>query len=120
MVAPDINRRLGNAPLREDIDSFNGFQSIIDYKPLRPEATPEALAQKYATMLAVQQEETIKIAAAKAATDAAREAEWDFHNAVLAMKETVKGQYGSNSNEAQAIGFKKKSERKRPAKKTTP
>jgi hypothetical protein len=30
------------------------------------------------------------------------------------MKECVRGQFGSDSNEAQAIGFKKKSERKRP------
>jgi hypothetical protein len=29
-------------------------------------------------------------------------------------KEVVRGQYGSDSNEAQAIGLKKKSDRKRP------
>jgi hypothetical protein len=35
------------------------------------------------------------------------------------MKEAVKGQFGSNSDEAAAVGFKKKSERKRPKKKPT-
>ncbi len=48
------------------------------------------------------------------AADAARLAEWEFHNAVLAMKEVVKGQFGSDSDEAQSIGLKKKSDRKRP------
>jgi hypothetical protein len=32
----------------------------------------------------------------------------------MAMKEAVRGHFGSDSNEAQAIGYKKKSERKRP------
>jgi hypothetical protein len=35
------------------------------------------------------------------------------------MKEAVKGQFGSDSDAAQAVGFKKKSERKRPTKKKT-
>jgi hypothetical protein len=30
------------------------------------------------------------------------------------MKEVVRGQFGSDSNEARAVGLKKKSERKRP------
>lgn len=49
----------------------------------------------------------------RAAADAARLAEWEFHNAVIAMKEVVRGQFGSDSNEAQAVGLKKKSDRKR-------
>ena len=36
------------------------------------------------------------------------------YSGLLAMKELVRGVYGSDSNEAQAIGYKKKSERKRP------
>jgi hypothetical protein len=32
----------------------------------------------------------------------------------MAMKETVRGLFGSDNNEAQAIGYKKKSERDRP------
>lgn len=61
-----------------------------------------------------QQAKTEKLAIAKAATDAARLAEWEFHNAILAMKECVRGQFGSDSDAAQAVGFKKKSERKCP------
>ena len=38
-----------------------------------------------------------------------------IHNAVLAMKEVVRGQFGADSNEAQSVGLKKKSDRKRPS-----
>ena len=58
--------------------------------------------------------ETELLTKAKAATDKARQAEWEFHNAVMAMKEAVRGHFGSDSDEAQAVGYKKKSEHKRP------
>ena len=87
---------------------------ILGQSTKRSNATPEALQQAYQAMLAQQQIETEKLALYRAASDAARLAEWEFHNAVLAMKEVVKGQFGSDSNEAQSVGLKKKSDRKRP------
>jgi hypothetical protein len=70
----------------------------------------------YQKMLLQQQLLTERQAVYKATADDAKQAEWAFHNAVLAMKEAVRGQYGSDSNEVQAIGIKKKSNRKRPFK----
>jgi hypothetical protein len=119
MPTPDTNRRLSPKTLQQDVDSHNGFQTIPNYNTSRPEATPEALNAAYEDMLLKQREETEKQALFKAASDAARLAEWEFHNSVLAMKEAVKGQFGSDSNEAAAVGFKKKSERKRPQKNST-
>jgi len=55
----------------------------------------------------------------KSAADAARLAEWELHNAMLAVKEVVKGQFGSDSDQPQAVGLKKKSERERPSRKKT-
>ena len=52
------------------------------------------------------------------AAEAARKAEQDFHNAVLAMKEAVKGQFGSDGKEAVTIGLKRKSDRKLPTRKS--
>lgn len=114
MPIPDTNRRLTPAVINQDVDSYNGSKTIDGYSTKRPNATPEALQQAYQTMLAQQQAETEKLALYRAASDAARLAEWEFHNAVLTMKEVVKGQFGSDSNEAQSIGLKKKSDRKRP------
>ena len=56
--------------------------------------------------------------ASESASDAARLAEWEFHNAVLAVQEVARGQFGSDSNEAQSVELKKKSDRNRPTRQT--
>jgi len=114
MPLQNTSRRLSAQLLDQDIDALNGFNTVQGYSTKRKEATPEALQQAYQTMLAQQQSETEKLALYRAAADAARLAEWEFHNAVLAMKEVVRGQFGTDSNEAQSVGLKKKSDRKRP------
>ena len=115
MSPQNTNRRLAAQSLGQDVDSLNGFNTIHSYSTQRQEATPLTLQQTYQAMLASQQAETEKLALYRAAADAARLAEWEFHNAVLAMKEVVRGQFGADSNEAQSVGLKKKSDRKRPA-----
>lgn len=119
MPTANTNRRLSPQNLHQDIDAYNGFKTIDSYSTKRNNATPEALQQAYQTMLIQQQVETEKLALYRAAADAAQLAEWEFHNAVLAMKEVVKGQFGSDSDEAQAVGLKKKSDRKRPMRQRT-
>ena len=114
MSPQNTSRRLAAQSLSQDVDSLNGFNTIQGYSTQRPEATPIALQQTYQAMLALQQAETEKLALYRAAADAARLAEWEFHNAVLAMKDVVRGQFGADSNEAQSVGLKKKSDRKRP------
>jgi hypothetical protein len=52
-------------------------------------------------------------AAFKAARDATVAAEWAAHNVMIGVKEQVKAQYGSASDEVQALGLKKKTEYKR-------
>ncbi|MGB3200695.1 MAG: hypothetical protein WBA99_07325 [Nodosilinea sp.] len=114
MNTVDFSRRVSAKTIEADINSFHSMNFIKNYIPVRSEATPEALKAGYDAMRAKQQKETELLAAIKAASDAARLAEVEFHDMVMAMKETVRGQYGSNSDEAQAIGYKKKSEYKRP------
>ncbi len=108
------NRKITPQLLQQDIDAFNGLGSIRTYATSRAEATPEALQNAYQTLQLRRQAEKECLALYQASVDAARTAEWDFHNAILAMKEVVRGQFGSDSNEARAIGLKKKSDRKRP------
>ncbi|AUS99456.1 hypothetical protein CLI64_03085 [Nostoc sp. CENA543] len=113
----NTNRRLTPSNIDQDINSFHGLQTITDYQTSRDDASTSKLAATYEAMLNAQKAEVEKLTLYRAASDAARLAEWEFHNAVLAMKEVVRGQYGSDSNQAQAVGFKKKSERKRPSRK---
>lgn len=114
MPVVNITRRLPVKTISADIDSLNGLGTVNNYLPVRSDAAPEALRANFTAMQAMQQKETELQAMLKAAADAARQAEWDFHNGVLGMKEAVRAQFGPDSNEAQAIGYKKKSEYKRP------
>jgi hypothetical protein len=117
MATQNTNRRLSPVIIKQDLDAYNGLKTILDYQTHREEATAENIQEVYETMLAKQRDETEKQVLFKNASDMARLSEWEFHNRILAMKEAVRGQYGSDSNEASAVGFKKKSERKRPTKK---
>ena len=114
MPSTDISRRLRPDYLDQDVDSLRGARTIADYTSPRPETTLEGLQNSYAEMMAAQEGETEIMVRAKAAADKARLAEWRFHQNVLAMKALVRGVYGSDSDEAQAVGYKKTSERKRP------
>ena len=117
MPTQDKTRRLPSQSISQDITSLHGLQTVSTYDTTRADASVANLLQAYQDMLTQQQAETEKLTLYRAATDAARLAEWEFHNAVLAMKEVIRGQYGSDSDEAQAVGLKKKSERKRPSRK---
>ncbi len=114
MPVINITRRLPVKTISTDIDSLIALGTVEGYIPVRTDATPTALKANYETMLAMQQKETELQAMVKAASDDARQAEWEFHNSILGMKEAVRAQFGPDSNAAQAIGYKKKSERKRP------
>jgi len=58
---------------------------INSYDTTRSDASVDKLQQAYQAMLAQQQTETEKLTLYRAAADAARLAEWEFHNTVLAM-----------------------------------
>ena len=49
-----------------------------------------------------------------AARDNATAREWEFHNLMPGAKDQVTAQFGRDSNEVQALGLKKSSERKAP------
>ncbi len=114
MTPIDFSRRIPTKRISADISAYHGLSTVIGYISARPEATDKSLKSAYEKMIANQKKEIEIAAMLKAATDAARQAEADFHDAVLAMKESIRGQFGPNSDEAQAVGYKKKTEYKRP------
>jgi hypothetical protein len=111
------NKRLSRSTLQKDVEAMNRLNAIPNYSTTRSEATPEGLQLAYRTMLSKQQFEIEQQVIVRSAAEGARKAERDFHDAVIAMKEAVKGQFGSDSNEAAAIGLKRKSDRRRPNRK---
>ncbi|MDJ0708189.1 MAG: hypothetical protein QNJ46_33375 [Leptolyngbyaceae cyanobacterium MO_188.B28] len=109
----DTTRRLTPKRIDQDVQALNGLRTIKNYTPVRQAAAYETVQQTYRDMLQSQQQEIEMEARLKATRDRAREAEWAFHNSVLAMKQSVLGQFGPDSHEIQAVGYKKKAERKR-------
>ncbi|MGC1218889.1 MAG: hypothetical protein WA883_15560 [Phormidesmis sp.] len=114
MTTVNFSRRIPQKRISADIDAYHGLGTVTGYIPTRVEATGKNLKVTYDQMVAKQKRETELEAMIKSAADAARQSEVEFHDAVIAMKESIRGQFGSNSDEAQSVGYKKKSEYKRP------
>lgn len=116
-MAKNQNVRLRPQFLQEDRDIHTALQSIPNYAPANTAYTKTALAAKLTAMKSAQDAELAAQNALAAARDAANTAEWDFHNAILSAKDQVIAQFGKDSDQVQALGMKKKSERKAPRRK---
>ena len=113
-MAKDQTRRNSPQLLQEDKDSHDGIKGIADYDPSNPDFAKDKLQAARDAMETAQAAEVNAEAAAKAARDAANAKEWAFHNAILGAKQQVVAQYTDDSDEASAVGLKKKSEYKKP------
>lgn len=116
----DQTRRLTPSTLQADTDALNALKKIPNYQPANASYTLDKVQAASDNMDAKDADETQKQAALDAARDDATTAEWQFHNAILGVKEQVRAQFGADSNELQALGLTKKSERAKPSTPATP
>ena len=116
-MAKNETKRLRPIQLQADQDALTAIQNLGDYKPANPAYGAEKLGAALSAMQSAQQAEVNAANALASARDAAVAAEWDFHNAMLGVKEQVVAQYGDDSDAVQSLGLTKKSERKSPARK---
>jgi hypothetical protein len=120
-MAKDQTKRLAPHIIQEDKDVVAAIGSMVPaYAPSNALYSQANLASAQATMTGSQTVEVQKAADATTARDAANAKEWAFHNAVLEAKKQVQAQYGSDSDQVQSIGLKRKSEYKKPSPKKTP
>ncbi len=117
-MAIDKTRRLSPSIKQDDLDTLAALKNITGYTPANPAYTLTKVQTAQTGMSAAQDIEVQAQAAADAARDGATAAEWAFHDVILGVKEQVRAQFGADSNELQAIGLKKKSEKARPGVKT--
>ena len=116
-MAKNQNKRLVPSFIQADADSYTAWLGITTYAPANTAYAKIAVTAKYTAFKSAQDAELAAQVAVATARDAAAAAEWEFHNTVLAVKEQVIAQYGKSSDQAQAMGLKKKSEYKSPARK---
>ena len=118
-MAFDQTRRLRPVVLDEDRDALVAVQNMHGYTPINAAYTPDRLQAAYEAVEAARDAEVNAQNALDAARVAAIRAEWNFHNAILGVKDQVIAQYGADSNAVASLGLKRKSERKRPARRST-
>ena len=111
-MAQHETRRLSPTVRRDDLDCYNAIAGISGYEPMNESLDPAHLLTARNAMQAADAAEVNAEAAWKAARDAANSKEWAFHNLLLSAKDQVIAQFGDDSDQAQAVGLKKKSEYK--------
>jgi hypothetical protein len=113
-MAKNENKRISPAQLQADMDAYTALQTIGDYAPANSAYAKTAVETKLTVMKGTQDTELAAQIALATARDNAAAAEWEFHNALLGVKDQVIAQYGKSSDELQSLGLKKKSEYKAP------
>jgi len=114
------SNRLRLSQIQTDKDAFAALQAITAYAPANTAFTLAKINAAQASVASAQQAEAQAAAAAAAARDDAVARERDFHDLMQGAKSQVIAQFGPDSNEAQALGLKKKSEYKRPTRRAKP
>lgn len=112
-------KRLRPAQIAEDESGFAALQAMALYEPANQAYALQAVNTAHGLMDSARTEESQAQAALDTARDNAVAKEWAFHNLMLRVKDQVIAQFGPDSNEAQALGLKKASERKAPQRKKT-
>ncbi len=116
-MAKDQTKRISSKDLNHDISSNDALKSIDGYSPINAQCSVANVKSLYDSMVTARANETQAEAALSTARDKALNAEWSFHNIILASKDQVKAQFGKDSNELHSMGIKKSSEYKKRASK---
>lgn len=96
--------------LDADLQTVDAIGEMPDFKPFDKGLAHAALIAARDAMRSAQTAEDAAKRAADAARDAADLAERSFHDLVTKAKTAIKGQYGADSTQVQAVGLKRQSE----------
>ena len=105
--------RLAPLTLEADRETMLALQDMHDYQPRNPSYSVATMVALEVALTQAEQAERRARIALDAARDQAIAAAHAFHDAALGAKAEVIAQYGADSSAVQAIGLKRKSERRR-------
>ena len=105
--------------LKKDNEAYIALKSIPNYVPVNKDVELNKVEIIHSNMLAAQEQRMLLENQLKAQTDKCAIAEHAFHDAMLEVKAQVKALYGSDSDELNSLGIKKKSDysQRKPRKK---
>jgi hypothetical protein len=104
--------------MEADRASLLALKDLSDYTAVNPLYSTESLIALDQTTARAGEATLRARKALAAARDAEVDAAREFHGAMLGAKSAVIAQYGSDSPAVQAIGLKKKSQHKRPGRRS--
>ena len=110
----NTSNRLRPNQVTDDESAFAALQAMAGYAPANQAYTLAAITAAHGALQSAWTAESQAEAALASARDNAVTAEREFHNLMLGAKDQVTAQFGRDSNEVQALGLKKASERKPP------
>lgn len=117
-MAPKTKYRIPRATLEADRDVIEALAKLPDYSPANRECSVSNLQTLEAALTRSEQAESRSKRAYDVSVEQTTDAGWAIHTMVQAAKEQVVAQYGNDSNEVQMIGRKKRSQYKRPTRRT--
>ncbi len=117
-MAGNETKRIATQIIQADVDAFLGFKAVPGYQPINPAFSLDTVTELHEALRAADEAEVHTQNAYAAARDAATAAQWKFHNAMLGVKNQILAQFGPDSDQVAALGLKKKSERKKPARRS--
>ena len=118
-MASRSKTRVAPATLDADRDTLLAIQDLTDYLPRNAAFSADTLATLENTLTSAEKDELRTRIAHEASRDRAIAAAQAFHEATLGAKAEVIAQYGANSDAVQAIGLKRKSDRRRPLRRSS-
>jgi hypothetical protein len=118
-VARNETVRISPKQLAQDREVYAAIKGNSKYAPANAAFTQAALDAEHVALEQAEHEAVQTEAAAAAARDKLVAGQWRYHNKMLGAKDQVVAQFGRDSDEASAVGLKKSTEHKRPARKAT-
>src|SRR2546423_10098630 len=110
-MAKDQTKRLKLSIIETDRSDAAALKDIVGYAPANPDYTVALVETARVEMDEARAKEARAQAALDSARDDAAAKEWNFHNKMIGARDQVTAQFGRNSNQVQAVGRKKESER---------
>lgn len=109
--------RLAPTQVQKDRDNLEILKTFTDYQPANPAYSKAQGEAKRTALDAARTAEIQKEAELAGVRDHTDAMERDYHEFMLGVSDQVAAQYGKDSDQYQALGYKKKSEYKRPTRK---
>jgi hypothetical protein len=119
-MAKNETKRVVPSILNQDRAVYAAVKGNAKYAPSNQAYAQAQLDAEHDALTQAEHEAVQAEGAAAAARDKLVAQQWSFHNRMLGVKAQVVAQFGADSDEAQALELKKKSEYKAPKRPARP